>query len=78
VAKIYKLKQKPKPKAWYRLDEWKNDVQCFKNIPEVAWQIIDLSETTLILDNPRNVAPNIISDKISWNSDCQREPFALN
>jgi L-threonylcarbamoyladenylate synthase len=35
----------------------------FKDIPEVAWQIIDLSEnpTTLILDNPRNVAPNIIS-----------------
>jgi L-threonylcarbamoyladenylate synthase len=40
----------------------KNDVQCFKDIPEVAWQIIDLSETQpLILDNPRNVAPNIIS-----------------
>jgi L-threonylcarbamoyladenylate synthase len=24
----------------------KNDVQCFKDIPEVAWQIIDLSEKT--------------------------------
>jgi L-threonylcarbamoyladenylate synthase len=31
----------------------------FKDIPEVAWQIMDLSEnpTTLVLDNPRNVAP---------------------
>jgi L-threonylcarbamoyladenylate synthase len=30
----------------------------FKDIPEVAWQIMDLSEnpTTIILDNPRNVA----------------------
>ncbi len=36
----------------------------FKDIPEVAWQILDLSEkpTTLILDNPRNVAENITAE----------------
>jgi L-threonylcarbamoyladenylate synthase len=42
-----------------RLDEWRKMMyNVFKDIPEVAWQIIDLSEnpTTLILDNPRNVA----------------------
>jgi L-threonylcarbamoyladenylate synthase len=35
----------------------------FKDIPEVAWQIMDLSEnpTTIILDNPRNVAANLVA-----------------
>jgi L-threonylcarbamoyladenylate synthase len=53
----------------------------FKDIPEVAWQIIDLSEnpTTLILDNPRNVAPNIISADKSLGIRIVKEPFfALN
>jgi L-threonylcarbamoyladenylate synthase len=42
-----------------------NDVQCFQRIPDVVWQIMDLSEnpTTLVLDNPRNVAPNLMVDK---------------
>jgi L-threonylcarbamoyladenylate synthase len=32
-------------------------MNVFKDIPEVAWQIMDLSEnpTTIILDNPRRV-----------------------
>jgi L-threonylcarbamoyladenylate synthase len=36
----------------------------FKDIPEVAWQIMDLSEnpTTIILDNPRNAANLVAPD----------------
>uniref|UniRef100_UPI00286E351F L-threonylcarbamoyladenylate synthase n=1 Tax=Flavobacterium sp. TaxID=239 RepID=UPI00286E351F len=35
----------------------------FKEVPDVAWQIMDLSEkpTTLILDKPHNVAKNLIA-----------------
>ena len=51
----------------------------FKNIPEVAWQIIDLSEkpTTLILDNPRNVAPNIIGQDNTLGMRIVKEPFCF-
>jgi L-threonylcarbamoyladenylate synthase len=49
----------------------------FKEIPEVAWQIMDLSEnpTTLILDNPRNVTPALISDDKSLGIRLIKEPF---
>ena len=64
VAKIYKLKQRAETQSMIVLmNGEKMMYNVFKDIPEVAWQIIDLSEkpTTLILDNPRNVAPNVIS-----------------
>jgi len=51
----------------------------FKEIPEVAWQIIELSEnpTTLILDNPRNVAPNVVSPDNSLGVRIVTEPFCF-
>jgi L-threonylcarbamoyladenylate synthase len=49
----------------------------FAAIPEVAWQILDLSEkpTTLILDKPRNVAPNIIAEDDTLAIRIVKEPF---
>lgn len=49
----------------------------FKDIPEVAWQILDLSDkpTTLILDNPRNVAENLMGADQSLGVRIVREPF---
>ena len=64
IAKIYKLKQRAETQSMIVLMNGKKMMyNVFKDIPEVAWQIIDLSEnpTTLILDKPRNVASNIIS-----------------
>ena len=51
----------------------------FKEIPEAAWQIMDLSEkpTTIILDNPRNVAPNLISADKSLGMRLVKEPFCF-
>jgi L-threonylcarbamoyladenylate synthase len=51
----------------------------FKDIPEVAWQILDLSEkpTTLILDNPRNVAANVIADDKTLGVRIVKEPFCF-
>ena len=51
----------------------------FKDIPEVAWQIIDLSEkpTTLILDNPRNVASNLIATDKTLGIRIVKEPFCF-
>ena len=63
VEKIFKLKRREESKSMIVLVE--NDRQLeeiIPEIPEVAWDIIDLAEkpTTLILDNPQKVAPNLI------------------
>ena len=65
VKKIYALKQREETKSMIVLINGERMMyNVFKEIPEVAWQILDLSEkpTTLILDNPRNVAKNIIAE----------------
>ena len=71
VAKIYQLKQRTESKSMI----------CLMNgeIPEVAWQILDLSEkpTTLILDNPRNIAPNLIAEDKSLGIRLIKEPFCF-
>ena len=80
VAKIYKLKQRAETQSMIVLmNGEKMMYNVFKDIPEVAWQIIDLSEnpTTLILDNPRNVAPNLISQDKSLGIRIVKEPFCF-
>src|SRR3990172_3407001 len=64
VEKIYKLKKRAETQSMIVLMNGEKMIyNVFKDIPEVAWQIWDLSEepTTLILDKPRNVAPNLIA-----------------
>lgn len=80
VAKIYKLKQRAETQSMIVLmNGEKMMYNVFKNIPEVAWQILDLSEkpTTLILDEPRNVAPNIIAADNSLGIRLVKEPFCF-
>lgn len=78
VKKIYALKQREETKSMIVLmntDRMMHTV--FSNIPEVAWQIMDLSEkpTTLILDNPRNVAANLIAEDKTLGVRMVTEPF---
>jgi L-threonylcarbamoyladenylate synthase len=80
VAKIYALKQRDDSKSMIcLLNGEKMMYNVFKEIPEVAWQIIDLSEkpTTLILDNPRNVAANIIASDNTLGIRIVKEPFCF-
>lgn len=80
VAKIYKLKQRAETQSMIVLmNGEKMMYNVFKNIPEVAWQILDLSEkpTTLILDDPRNVASNIIATDKSLGIRLVKEPFCF-
>jgi len=65
VQKIYDLKKRSDSKALLCLVG--NDAMLEKyieNVPEVAYDIIDLSEkpVTIIYDNPRGVAKNLIAD----------------
>ncbi|WP_300566390.1 L-threonylcarbamoyladenylate synthase [Flavobacterium sp.] len=80
VAKIYALKQREESKSMIVLmNGEKMMYNVFKDIPEVAWQIWDISEkpTTLILDNPRNVAPNIIAEDKTLGVRIVKEPFCF-
>jgi L-threonylcarbamoyladenylate synthase len=80
VAKIYKLKQRAETQSMICLmNGEKMMYNVFKEIPEVAWQILDLSEnpTTLILDKPRNVAPNIIAPDNTLGIRLVKEPFCF-
>ncbi len=78
VTKIYALKRRAESKSMIVLMNGERMMyNVFKEIPEVAWQILDLSEkpTTLILDNPRNVAANIIGEDQTLGVRIVREPF---
>ena len=78
VKKIYDLKQREESKSMIVLMNGERMMhQVFHQIPEVAWQILDFSEkpTTLILDKPRNVAPNLIGADNSLGVRLVKEPF---
>lgn len=80
VAKIYKLKRRAETQSMIVLMSGdKMMYNVFKDIPEVAWQILDLSEnpTTLILDKPRNVAPNLIAADNSLGIRIVKDPFCF-
>ena len=80
VAKIFALKQRKDSKSMIVLMNGEKMLyNVFKDIPEVAWQIWDLSEkpTTLILDKPRNVAPNLIAADNTLGVRLIKEPFCF-
>lgn len=80
VQKIFTLKKRTESKSLITLVNGDRMLyQIFNEIPEVAWQILDLSEkpTTLILDNPRNVAKNTIAEDNSLGVRIVKEPFCF-
>ncbi|MES2239900.1 MAG: L-threonylcarbamoyladenylate synthase [Bacteroidota bacterium] len=80
VAKIFKLKQRAETQSMIVLmNGEKMMYNVFKEIPEVAWQILDLSEkpTTLVLDNPRNVAKILIAADNTLAIRFVKEPFCF-
>lgn len=80
VAKIFALKQRAETQSMIVLMNGEKMIyNVFKEIPEAAWQIMDLSEkpTTIILDNPRNVAPNLISADKSLGMRLVKDPFCF-
>ena len=80
VAKIYKLKQRAETQSMIVLmNGEKMMYNVFAKIPEVAWEILDHSErpTTLILDQPKNVAKNIIAEDNTLGIRLVKEPFCF-
>jgi L-threonylcarbamoyladenylate synthase len=87
VAKIYALKKREDSKSMIVLMNGdKMMYNVFSAIPELAWEIWELSNpsdtelekqkaTTLILDNPRNVAGNLIAEDKTLGVRIVKEPF---
>ena len=79
VARIYQLKQRDDSKAMICLVDSDARLQRYvRNVPNVAWDIIELSEkpTTLILDDAVNLAENLIADDGSIALRVTKEAFS--
>ncbi len=80
VAKILALKHREAAKSMIVLVNGDRMIhQLFSKVPDVAWEIIEHSEkpTTLVLDNPRNVAANLIAADNSLGMRIVAEPFCF-
>ena len=83
VKRIYEIKQRDDSKALICLVDSDARMQrYFRNVPDVAWQLIDsLKEgdgkpTTLILDGAINLADNLIAEDGSVGIRITNEPFS--
>ena len=84
VKRVYEIKQRDDSKALICLVDSDARMQrYFRNVPDVAWQLIDsLKEaedakpTTLILDGAINLAPNLIAEDGSLGVRITNEPFS--
>ena len=84
VKRVYQIKQREDSKALICLVDSDARMQrYFRNVPDVAWQLIDsLKEapdaqpTTLNLDGAINLAPNLIAEDGSLGIRITNEPFS--
>jgi len=79
VRKVYQIKQRDDSKALICLVDSDARLQRYvRNVPEVAWQLIDCMDkpTTLILDGAVNLAQNLIGEDGSIGIRITQEPFS--
>lgn len=64
IQKIFQIKNRPDSKSFILLVENEGRLQQLVDVPELAWDIMDLSEKpmTLIYDNPRNLPKELIAE----------------
>ena len=79
VRRVYDIKQRDDSKALICLVDSDARLQRYvRNVPDVAWQLIDCVDkpTTLILDGAVNLAPNLIAEDGSIGIRITQEPFS--
>ena len=80
VKKIYAIKKRAESKSMICLVNGDRLLfQVFRNIPQVAFDILDCAEkpTTLVLDHPQIVAKNIIAEDDSLGIRIVTTPFCF-
>ena len=79
VRRVYEIKQREDSKALICLVDSADRLQrYFRNVPEVAWDLIDYADRplTLILDGAVNVAPNLVAEDGSLGMRVTKEQFS--
>lgn len=89
VKRVYDIKQRDDSKALICLVDSDARMQrYFRNVPDVAWQLVDsltatvpddspsAKPTTIILDGAINLAPNLIAEDGSLGIRITQEPFS--
>ena len=79
VRRIYEIKKRSDSKALIALVDSEAKVQYYvPQIPDVAWDVVEMSTrpTTIIYDNARNLAPNLLADDGSVGIRITREAFS--
>ena len=64
LNKIFEIKKREKTKSMIILVESEKRLQDLVEVPEMAWEIMDLSEkpVTLIYDNPKNLPKELLAE----------------
>ena len=79
VQRVYKIKQRAESKAMIVLVDSVARVERYvETMPDVAWQLIEVANKplTIIYDNARGLAPNLLSDDGSVAIRVTGEPFS--
>ncbi|MBR1889288.1 MAG: threonylcarbamoyl-AMP synthase [Alloprevotella sp.] len=79
VRRVYEIKQRIDSKALICLTD--NDAKLpyyVKDVPPIAWDLLELSvkPLTLVLDQARNLAPNLLAEDGSVGIRITKEPFS--
>ena len=64
INKNFEIKKREKTKSMIILVENERRLQDLVDVPEMAWQIIDLSEkpVTIVYENPKNLPKEILAE----------------
>ena len=64
IEKIFEIKKREKTKSMIILVETEKRLQDLVDVPEMAWEIMDLSEkpVTIIYDHPRNLPKELLAE----------------
>ena len=64
IQKIFDIKNREKNKSMIILVESERRLQDLVDVPEMAWQIIDLSEkpVTIVYENPKNLPKELLAE----------------
>lgn len=86
INKIFKIKKREKTKSMIILVESERRLQDLVDVPEMAWEIIDLSEkpVTIVYDNPKGLPKEILAEdgsigiRLVKNDFCKKLISKLN
>ncbi|MDR2205544.1 MAG: threonylcarbamoyl-AMP synthase [Flavobacteriaceae bacterium] len=86
IRKIIEIKKREPNKAMIILVESEKRLQNLVDVPEMAWEIMDLSEkpVTIVYENPRNLPKEILAEdgsigiRLVKDDFCKKLIFGLN